>query len=177
MMSSLSLRRLLAVVSVAAIFLVAACDTGSSAQGFRPREPLDPAKAQSLPVSTLSIQSGAQTFLFVVELADTPDERNIGLMHRNYLAPDHGMLFDFQVEQQERFWMRNTFIPLDMLFIRADGEIAFIAQNTIPHDERPVGPQQAVKAVLELPGGTAQRLSLKAGDVVHHQIFGNLPKP
>lgn len=161
---------------MATMFLLAACASGTYAQGFRPREVLDPSRAQALPTSSLSIQSGTQSYPFVVELADTSEERGIGLMHRNYLAPDHGMLFDFQVEQQERFWMRNTFIPLDMVFIRASGEIAFIAQNTIPHDERPVGPSQAVQAVLELPGGTAQRLGLKAGDIVHHQIFGNPPK-
>ena len=176
-MSIFSLRRLLTVLSLVTVFLVAACASGTYAQGFRQREALDPSKAQALPTSTLSIQSGAQSYPFVVELADTQDERSIGLMHRNYLAPDHGMLFDFEIEQQERFWMRNTFIPLDMLFVRADGEIALIAQNTIPHDERPVGPRQAVRAVLELPGGTAERLHLKTGDVVHHPVFGNAAKP
>jgi len=146
---------------------IAACD----ASQLRPHEPLDPAKAQSLPTSPLTIQSGSVTHTFTVELARTERERNIGLMHRNYLAPDRGMLFDFQSEQPEKFWMRNTFIPLDMLFVRATGEIVFIAENTVPHSDMPVGPNVPVQAVLELAGGTAKRLGLKPGDIVRHPVL------
>ena len=144
-----------------------------SAQGLRPHEPFDPAKAQSLATSRLTIQSGGKSHAFIVELAETDTQRNIGLMHRNVLADDRGMLFDFQSEQPVRFWMRNTFISLDMIFIRSTGEIAAIAENTVPHSDKPVGPQQPVQAVLEVPGGTSARLGLKSGDIVHHRIFRN----
>jgi uncharacterized membrane protein (UPF0127 family) len=150
---------------------------GASAQRLRPHEPLDPSKAQSLPTSPLAIQSGTGIHRFVVELADTQAERNIGLMHRNHLAPDKGMLFDFFTERPESFWMRNTFISLDIIFIRASGEIVNIAESTIPHSEKPVSSKQPVRGVLELAGGTAKRLGIKPGDVVQHAIFQNPPSP
>jgi len=144
-----------------------------SAQGLRPHEPLNPAKAQSLPTSPLTIEGLGGRHTFTVELATTANQRDIGLMHRNTLAADRGMLFYFQSEQRVRFWMRNTFIPLDMIFIRANGEIGAIAENTVPHSEQPVGPPQPMQAVLELAGGTAARLGLKPGDIVHHTVFKN----
>ena len=147
------------------------------AQGLRPYEPLDPAKAQTLPTTPLTIESDGSKYQFSVELADTPAEHAVGLMHRNYLAPDHGMLFDYKSPQRLRFWMRNTFISLDMLFIRGDGEIAFIAENTVPHSEQTIGPRDLAQAVLEVPAGTVARLSLKPGDVVRHPIFGNVAAP
>jgi uncharacterized membrane protein (UPF0127 family) len=156
-----------AIVFLALFTGIAGCD----ASQLRPHEPLDPAKAQSLQTSVLSIQSTGVTHTFTVELARTERERNIGLMHRNFLAPDRGMLFDFQSEQPEKFWMRNTFIPLDMFFVRSSGEIVYIAENTTPHSEAPVGPDQPVQAVLELVGGTAKRLGLKPGDFVRHPIL------
>ncbi len=149
----------------------------SYAQNLRPHEPLDPAKAQSLPMSPLAIQSSNGLHKFTVELAAKQKERDTGLMHRNHLDADRGMLFNFYTEQPEKFWMRNTFIPLDMLFIRSSGVIMFIAENTTPHSETGIGPPTPVQAVLELPGGTAQRLGIKPGDVVQHAIFNNLPKP
>lgn len=163
------------VLIVGLMLAVGSASCALQAQGLRPHEPLNPAKAQSLPTSPLTIQSGAKTHSFVVELADTDRQREIGLMHRNDLAANHGMLFDFQGEQMLRFWMRNTFIPLDMIFIRATGEIIFIAENTVPHSDAQVASPQPVQAVLEVPGGTSARLGLKAADIVHHQIFKNSP--
>jgi uncharacterized membrane protein (UPF0127 family) len=157
------------------IVMLAMLAGGLQAQGLRPHEPFDPAKSQTLATSTLVIQSGTQSHRFVVELADTDKQRNIGLMHRNALAADHGMLFNFHREQVTRFWMRNTFIPLDMIFISARGEIVAIAENTTPHSDTPVGPSAPIGAVLEVPGGTSARLGLKAGDIVHHRIFRNAP--
>jgi uncharacterized protein len=151
-----------------------ALSPGASAQGLLPHEPLDPTKAQSLPTSPLAIQSAAGLHKFVIELASKQSERDRGLMHRNTLAPDRGMLFDFHTEQPEKFWMRNTFIPLDILFIRASGEIIFIAENTTPHSDAPVGPLQPVQAVLEL---LVKRLGIKAGDMVQHVILKTPPKP
>ena len=149
----------------------------SMAQGLRPHEPLNPAKAQSLPTSPLAIESGGQMHEFVVELAETSTQRNIGLMHRNDLAADRGMLFDSRTERPTQFWMRNTFIPLDMLFVRASGQVIYIIENATPHAETRVGPKQPVRAVLEIPGGTVARLGLKIGDTVRHKIFGNALPP
>ncbi len=137
----------------------------------KPHEPLDPKKAQSLPESPLTIG----THKFTIELADDDKEREIGLMHRGQMADDHGMLFDFGSPRRVGFWMRNTFIPLDMLFMKSDGEIVSIIENVRPHVETPVGPDRPIRAVLELNGGLAKKLGLKVGDVVRHAVFNNGP--
>ncbi len=168
-------RRALVVLGVVVALTTAFSATGAQAQRLRPHEPLNPAKAQSLPISPLAIKSAATEHQFTVELAQTETQRSTGLMHRNYLAPDRGMLFNFHTERPEQFWMRNTFIPLDILFVRATGEIIFIAQETTPHSDKPVGPTQPVQAVLELAGGTTKRLGIKIGDTVQHDIFRKSP--
>ncbi len=145
------------------------------AQTQRPFEPLNPAKAQSLPTSPLTIDAAGKTLKFTVELAATAKEQEIGLMHRNAMAEDHGMIFDFHEERRAAFWMRNTFIPLDMIFIRDNGVIEAIKDNAVPHSEAPIGPRQPVRAVLELVGGAAQKMGIKPGDRVHHAVFGNAP--
>jgi uncharacterized membrane protein (UPF0127 family) len=145
--------------------------TSPTGRDLTPYEPLDPKKAQSLPATPLSI--GAHKF--TVELADDDEERGIGLMHRGQMAADHGMLFDFFSPRRVGFWMRNTFIPLDMLFVKSDGEIVSIIENVRPHSETPVGPDRPVRAVLELNGGTVKKLGLKVGDVVRHAAFKNTP--
>lgn len=145
----------------------------AGAQFLRPFEPLDPGKAQSLPLTPLTIQSGTQSHAFQVEVADEDRERATGLMHRTELAADRGMLFDFKRVQSVRIWMRNTFIPLDLLFMRRDGTVAFVHEHMVPHSEESVGPSQPMFAVLEVQDGTIKRLGLKVGDVVRHPIFGN----
>lgn len=147
----------------------------ATAQTLRPHEPFNPAKAQSLATSPLTIEAGGKTLTFTVELASTAREQEIGLMHRNVMAENHGMLFDFHEERRAAFWMRNTFIPLDMVFIRANGEIEAIKDNAVPHSEAPIGPQAPVRAVLELVGGAALKMGIKPGDRVHHAVFGNAP--
>ena len=94
-------------------------------------------------------------------------------MHRAEIAPDHGMLFDFKRDRMVSMWMRNTFIPLDMLFLSAEGEVVTIAENTVPHSEKTVSSRVRVRAVLELAAGTVQRLAVKPGDKVTHEMFGN----
>ncbi len=146
-------------------------EAASPARDLAPHEPLDPTKAQALPEAPLTVAGHA----FTVELADDDHEREIGLMHRGQMAADHGMLFDFVTPRRVGFWMRNTFIPLDMLFLKSDGEIVAIMENIRPHAETPVGPDRPVRAVLELNGGVAGKLGLKVGDAVHHHVFKNLP--
>jgi hypothetical protein len=87
-------------------------------------------------------------------------------MYRKSLAANAGMLFVYPDEQPVAFWMKNTLIPLDMLFLKADGSIAHIARNAVPFDETPIESGAAVKAVLEVKGGTADALGIKEGDRV-----------
>jgi hypothetical protein len=108
---------------------------------------------------------------FRVEVADDEAERAQGLMFRTQLDDDAGMLFDFHTPQQVSFWMRNTLIPLDMIFIRADGTIANIADNTEPYSETPIPSAGPVLGVLEIGGGLTQELGIKPGDKVTHRIF------
>ncbi len=108
---------------------------------------------------------------FAVELAVNDEERAKGLMYRKELPEGKGMLFDFQIEQPVSFWMRNTYVSLDMIFIRADGRILSIAENTVPLSERPVPSGGPVRAVLEVVAGTTRKLGIKAGDRVAHRIF------
>ena len=127
--------------------------------------------AATQPLERLEIVTRSGVHVFDVELANTPDERSKGLMHRRELPQGRGMLFDFGGEGPISMWMKNTFIPLDMLFIRADGTIARIAQNTTPHSEETIPSGAPVKAVLEVIGGTAKRLGIAPGDRVAHRIF------
>ncbi len=112
--------------------------------------------------------------LFNVELARTNVERVYGLMYRQTLPEDSGMLFVFPEEEVERsFWMKNTFIPLDILFIKDNGLIHHIHENAIPHDLTPVSSQGPVSKILELNGGMAKKLNIRPGDTVYHALFGN----
>lgn len=121
--------------------------------------------------SELFIESGGQRHRFAIEMADTDERRALGLMYRTSLPQDAGMLFDFKTDSPVAMWMRNTRIPLDMLFIRRDGRIANIAQRTVPFSETSIYSSGPVRAVLELNGGTAERLGLKPGDRVVHPMF------
>lgn len=132
------------------------------------------APAQAAPVSgleTLTIVSGAKRHAFQVEVMRTPEQRARGLMHRNYMPADRGMLFDFQRTEPVAMWMQNTFISLDMLFIRADGTIARIAERTEPLSTRTIPSGEPVLSVLEINGGVAETLGIKAGDRVEHGLF------
>jgi hypothetical protein len=110
---------------------------------------------------------------FTVELATNDDERERGLMYRKELPEGRGMLFDFQRDRPVAFWMRNTYIPLDMIFIRGDGRILSIAENTQPLSDALVPSGGPVRAVLEVIGGTARKLGIAPGDRVESPVFGN----
>jgi uncharacterized membrane protein (UPF0127 family) len=118
--------------------------------------------------SQLTIQSETGDHSFTVEVVDTPELRAKGLMFRMNLEPDAGMLFDFEEDRQVAFWMQNTFIPLDMLFITSDGTIQNIAVNAVPHDTTSIPSRGPVRFVLEIPGGRAVELGIKPGDIMVH---------
>ena len=126
-----------------------------------------------LPVSTLVIDSGHGARKFQVEVAADPDSQEKGLMFRKSMAPDAGMLFDFHKPDFQTFWMKNTILPLDMIFIRADGTISSIAPNATPQSETPIPSYEPVRAVLEINGGRAAQLGILPGDHVHAAIFDN----
>jgi len=127
--------------------------------------------AKSAELQTLEIASKTGVHAFQVEMAITPEEKERGLMFRRELPEGQGMLFDFQFDQNVAFWMKNTYIPLDMLFIRGDGRILRIAENTEPLSERNIPSGGPVRAVLEVIGGTAKKLGIAAGDRVGGSIF------
>src|SRR5262245_871537 len=120
---------------------------------------------------TLEIASKTGVHSFTVEVVSTDEERAKGLMYRRELPEGRGMLFDFKNEQPVAFWMKNTYIPLDMIFIRADGRILRIAENTEPMSERLVPSGGPVLGVLEVIGGTAKKLGIAPGDRVSYPIF------
>lgn len=121
---------------------------------------------QRLETVALTIESAAGRHTFRVELARTPQEQARGLMFRRRLAPDAGMLFVNRRPEVALMWMKNTLIPLDMLFIDAEGRIVRIAERTVPESEATVSSGVPVVAILELNGGTASRLGIAAGDRV-----------
>ena len=107
---------------------------------------------------------------FSVEVVDTPESRAKGLMFVQELADDAGMLFDFKEERPVSFWMRNTFIPLDMIFVGADGVVKTIHVNARPHDVTSIPSQVPVRFVLEIPGGRSEEIGLQPGDTMEHAL-------
>jgi hypothetical protein len=151
----MSVVRHLAATLLFAVFLVLAGVAGGRAAGD----------------DTLKIISKSGTHSFSVELATNELERAKGLMFRKELPDGYGMLFDFHTEQQTSFWMHNTYIPLDMIFIKADGHVLRIAENAKPQSDDLIPSGGPVRAVLEVIGGTARRLGIAPGDMVTGSIF------
>jgi uncharacterized membrane protein (UPF0127 family) len=111
-------------------------------------------------------------FAFTLEIADTEAQRERGLMFRTSLAPDAGMLFDYHQEQQAAFWMQNTLIPLDMIFIAADGTVKTIHVNARPMDPTSIPSEVPVRFVVEIAGGRSQEIGLKVGDKFDNSRVG-----
>lgn len=124
--------------------------------------------------SSLTVENSAGgRYRFDIELAETPAQQAQGLMFREKMAPDAGMLFIYDRPQPASFWMKNTLIPLDMIFIGTDGRIVNIHQNAVPQSLDAVNSAGPVKAILEINGGMSTRLGIRAGDRVLYPIFGN----
>lgn len=150
------------------LLLLAACSrtydaTGGDAAGNAVND--NPAQAATA-LLPLTVQTAKGRQRFDVEVALTPQQQEQGLMFRKALAPDRGMLFPMDPPRIASFWMKNTLIPLDILFVRTDGTIAFIAADTVPYSREPVSAGIPVAAVLEIAGGRAAALGIKEGDRV-----------
>lgn len=128
---------------------------------------------EGTPTTKVVIDTPKGPVTFKVEVAADKPSREKGLMFRTKLAPDAGMLFDFQTEGLQVFWMKNTPLPLDMIFIKANGTISSIAENAVPFSEEPIPSSEPVRAVLEINGGKARALGIAEGEKVHAPIFGN----
>jgi len=127
--------------------------------------------ARAASVQTLEIVTKTGVHVFSVEMATTEEEKTTGLMYRKELAEGKGMLFDFSPEQEVSMWMKNTYIPLDMIFIRSDGRILRIAENTEPLSTKIISSRGLAKGVLEVIAGTAQKYGIAPGDRVAHPLF------
>lgn len=133
------------------------------------------AAAMGLDPGELVIETSTGVHRFTIELAATPGERSRGLMFRRSMRPDHGMLFDFKKPQPVAFWMKNTPLPLDMLFIDQTGTVVRVAADTVPFSEIPVPSEHPIRAVLEVNAGVAKRLGITPGATVLHPIFSGAP--
>jgi len=129
----------------------------------------DSAEGGSLEPLTIETDTGVHAI--EVEVARTPEERGIGLMHRTELAEDRGMLFDFGGTRPVTMWMKNTLISLDMFFAEIDGRIVTIAERTTPLSEKRIRSGQPVRFVLEMIAGSAQRLGIAPGDRLRHALI------
>jgi uncharacterized membrane protein (UPF0127 family) len=128
-----------------------------------------PAPAGALETLTLVTNTGEH--VFKVEVMRTDEQRARGLMFRRHMPADRGMLFDFKTEQRVMMWMRNTYIPLDMVFITKTGIVINVAEDTEPLSERTISSAAPAFSVLEVNAGVARRIGLKAGDQVKHALF------
>lgn len=130
------------------------------------------AQLQTFERDHLAVETAAGAQRFDVELAVTQEQQRQGLMYRQRLPADAGMLFLYPAARPVTFWMKNTVIPLDMLFIGDDGRILHIAERAIPGSTATISSMQPARAVLELNGGTAARLKIQVGDRVLYRTFG-----
>lgn len=145
---------------------LAACSpsSGGAAQSTQASAAVHP--QSGLEVVLLTVSHGSRHHRFRVEVARTGEQQARGLMFRTSMAPDEGMVFPMSPPRPASFWMRNTVIPLDLIFVGSDGRILNIAANAVPYDETPLRSAGPVKAVLEINGGRAAELGIAPGDRV-----------
>lgn len=129
------------------------------------------AGAKPLPRATLSIDTAKGPVRFDVEIAGDQSSQELGLMYRTHLKSNAGMLFDFHHPMMVKFWMKNTVLPLDLIFIRSNGTISTIHANAVPYSTAVIPSAEPVRAVLEINGGRARALGIVPGARVHERIF------
>lgn len=158
------------LLAVAAIILIA----GSLGLYLGMQQPVSADQAMRLPVDPvpLTVQTADGERSFIIEVADDQNERSAGLMFRETMDDDHGMLFVFPDSRQVSFWMRNTPMPLDLIFIEQGGRIRDILPGE-PFSDAPIGPREPVRFVLELKRGTADEAGISNGDLVRHPAMQN----
>jgi len=162
-------RRLAQAGLALAAVVAVACSSGQPAA--------QPAQAaaeqpQRLPTETLTIHTQAGPVRLTVQVADNDATREKGLMFVRSMPENEGMIFDFHSSQAVSFWMHNTYIPLDLLFVAADGRILTIARNARPLDDGLIPSGGRIRAVIEINGGVADKLGVKVGDqVTDEQVF------
>ena len=127
--------------------------------------------AEAFKKDQLTLVISGKQHIIDIEIAETNHQKALGLMYRQHLAEQNGMLFTYDQPQELTMWMKNTFIPLDMIFIKAGGIVHRIEANTEPLSETIIASNGNVVAVLELAGGVARRLGLKKGDQVLHPLL------
>jgi uncharacterized membrane protein (UPF0127 family) len=145
-----------------------------AALGSRPARALEDLERFAHSVLNIHTRQGAEWFS--VWIADTPARSEQGLMYLRWLPPDRGMLFPQDEPRVMRMWMKNTLIPLDMLFVDARGRVVYIQERATPQSEAIISAPVPVKAVLELAGGECARLGIRVGDQVRHRLFGTPPE-
>jgi len=163
-----ALRTLLALVLALVLALMAIAAPHSS-------RAMELEKLESFPHSTVQIRTHDSAEWFSIWVADTPAREEQGLMFLHWLAPDQGMLFPQDPPRVMTMWMKNTLIPLDMLFIDGRGKILYIKANATPESEDIITYASPIRAVLELGGGEAARRGIRVGDTVRHELFGVPP--
>ena len=126
----------------------------------------EPPKVEPITISTQKAST-----MISAEIADTAELRERGLMFRHILPSDQAMLFDFESPRPAAMWMKNTYMSLDMLFVRQDGTIAALAENTVPKSLDTISVQEPVRGVVELAAGTIKKLGIRQNDKVFHRIF------
>jgi uncharacterized protein len=156
-------RRMLSLLFVAFALRFTVANAQTAPQPELPKEKL------------VIVARNGKEHVFNVEMALSPDQQVTGLMFRQSVPPDGGMLFDWGAPRDSKMWMKNTLVPLDMVFINADGTIRSIAENTVPQSLAPIDSRGPVRATLELAGGTTAQLDIRVGDRVRQRIFGNAP--
>ncbi|MEX0349562.1 MAG: DUF192 domain-containing protein [Paracoccaceae bacterium] len=134
-----------------------------------------PALAEACRHDVVQLRSSGSELRFQVELADTPQTRSRGLMFRESMSPRAGMLFVYEQPQRASFWMKNTLIPLDMIFVDPTGTVTHVHHQAIPGDLTPIEGGTGVLSVLEINGGLAKKYGIAPGSVLRHEIFSEGP--
>lgn len=163
------MKQTIRLATLAALALIAGCSPGAADAGARTAtESATPAvhPVSGLPISPVKVTSGAKAHVFRAEVARTGPEQAKGLMFRTEIGDDEGMIFIRNPPDYAAFWMRNTVIPLDIIFVGLDHKIMNIAANAVPYDEKPLPAAGLTSAVFEINGGLAAKLGIKAGDRV-----------